>query len=54
MNQNLGKILRSSPIGCDVSGIFVMSYLRILVRYLLLDPNLYKQPSKGHASLEVF
>ena len=41
MNQNLGKILSSSPIGCDVSGIFVMSYLRILVRHLLLDPNLY-------------
>ena len=40
-NQNLGKIFRSYPVECDVSGIFVMSFQRILVRHLLLDLNLY-------------
>ena len=54
MDQNLGNILWNSPVGCDESGIFVMSYLRVLVRQMLLDPNLFGNYLKGHASLGVF
>ena len=49
MNQNLGTILRSSPVGCDVCGIFAMSYLTIFMR-----PKSVWKPPKDHASLEVF
>ena len=53
MNQNLGKILRSSPVGGDVSGIFVISYLRILVRHLPLDLNVYINPYRSCKSWRV-
>ena len=46
------EFLRNSSLGCKVSGFFVISYLRILVRHQLLDPNLYGKAPKGHAGLK--
>ena len=40
-----GNILKSSPVGCKVSGMF---------RETLFRPKSVQKPPKGHASLEVF
>ena len=46
MDQGLEKMLRNFLAECNVSGFFVMKYLRILLKHQLLDLNLYGNHQK--------